>query len=517
MSSTVAPRLLVAVLALALTGLAAARDAFGTYPFTPAEFRDAEQLTAACAAPGAPSFWCDELDQALVKVPTKGVDLMFSEAGEVVAAFAKIQKGQSLSNYQVENRDNLVPADASIPGAALLLDGVYHPPVDPEANWVQVDETTLRGSFTYEAAGLDVAVEVEVSNVVQTLRYEVTVRVPPGAPEDLDVPEMVQFAVAGVGRAETPVIKIGQSEAFTLNPLSVPVEAPSYASLQTSNNNRDNAVILTPGEGVTGSAGGDPLQAISLGSRRLAMQAPFDGDARLTVDLYYGKNELVRFYQEGYDGLPGLFNPNILGRMSLWVLIALEFIHTYVNNWALSIIVLTLLFRALVWPLITTQTKSMFGMQALQPELQKLQKKFKDDREKLTQETMKLYKEAGVNPAGGCLPILLQMPLFIILWRVFVNFEFNEGFLWIPDLGLPDPWYILPALYVLVMLAMSWFSARGNPTMLRQSILINFVFVFIMVGFPAGVLLYFVVSMGVQVFQYWLLNRNRPAPATAKA
>lgn len=517
MSSTVAPRLLVAMLALALTGLAAARDAFGTYPFTPAEFRDAEQLTTACAAPGAPSFWCDELDQALVKVPTKGVDLMFSEAGEVVAAFAKIQKGQSLASYQVENRDNLVPADAPIPGAALLLDGVYHPPVDPEANWVQVDETTLRGSFTYQAAGLDVTVEVVVSNVVQTLRYDVTVRVPPGAPDDLAVPEMVQFAVAGVGRAETPVIKIGQSEAFTLNPLSVPVESPSYASLQTSNNNRDNAVILTPGEGVIGSAAGDPLQAISLGSRRLAMQVPFDGDARLTVDLYYGKNELVRFYQEGYDGLPGLFNPNILGRMSLWVLIALEFIHTYVNNWALSIIVLTLLFRALVWPLITTQTKSMFGMQALQPELQKLQKKYKDDREKLTQETMKLYKEAGVNPAGGCLPILLQMPLFIILWRVFVNFEFNQGFLWIPDLGLPDPWYILPALYVLVMLAMSWFSARGNPQMLRQSILINFVFVFIMVGFPAGVLLYFVVSMGVQVFQYWLLNRNRPAPATAKA
>jgi YidC/Oxa1 family membrane protein insertase len=134
--------------------------------------------------------------------------------------------------------------------------------------------------------------------------------------------------------------------------------------------------------------------------------------------------------------------------MSLWVLIAFEFIHTYVNNWALSIIVLTLLFRALVWPLITTQTRSMFGMQKLQPELQKLQKKYKDDREKLTQETMKLYKEAGVNPAGGCLPILLQMPLFIILWRVFVNFEFNEGFLWIPDLGLPDPFYVLPALYV---------------------------------------------------------------------
>ena len=517
MISHVAPRLLVATLVLVLTGLASARDAFGIYPFTASEFRDADRLRTACAAPAAASFWCDELEGVMTRVPTKGVDLMFSEAGEVIAAFAKFQKGQSLSSYQVENRENLVPSDAQIPGAALLLDGVYHPPVNAEATWVLVDDITLRGSFTYQAGGLDVAVLLEVSNVVQTLHYEVTVRVPQDAPDDLELPSLVQFAVAGVGRADTPAIKIGQRDAFTLNPLSVPVEAPSYASLQTSNNNRDNAVILTPGEGLSGLGQAAGMQAISLGNRRLAFQVPFDGGARLTVDLYYGKNELVRFYQEGYDGLPGLFNPNILGRMSLWVLIALEFIHNYVNNWALSIIVLTLLFRALVWPLITTQTKSMFGMQALQPELQKLQKKYKDDREKLTQETMKLYKEAGVNPAGGCLPILLQMPLFIILWRVFVNFEFNEGFLWIPDLGLPDPWYILPALYVLVMLAMSWFSARGNPTMLRQSILINVVFVFIMVGFPAGVLLYFVVSMGVQVFQYWLLNRGRPAPATAKA
>jgi YidC/Oxa1 family membrane protein insertase len=108
------------------------------------------------------------------------------------------------------------------------------------------------------------------------------------------------------------------------------------------------------------------------------------------------------------------------------------------------------------------------------------------------------------------------MPLFLILWRVFVNFEFNEGFLWVPDLGQSDPFFILPAMYVGVMLAMSWFSARGNPQSLRQQILINVVFAFIMVGFPAGVILYFVVSMLIQVIQYWLISRNKPAPATAK-
>jgi YidC/Oxa1 family membrane protein insertase len=524
-------RLVAVVLALAIVGVASARDAFGLYPFSPTAFRDAEKLVTTCAAPAAVSFFCADLEQDLTRVPTKGVDLFFSEAGEVVAAFAKVQKGQSLTNYQVENRDNLVPFDAEIPAGAILLDGVYHTPTDVESSWLQVDPVTLRGSFRYRAGGLDVAVELIVSDVQQTLHYDVTVSVPAvvdgaaegaadgaaeGAAEAPALPQTVQFAVAGIGRQAVPTIKVGQGAAFTLNPLTVPVAGATYVSLQTNNRNTDNAIVITPGVGVDPGVG-DRLDGIALGARRVAMQVPFDGSARMTVDMYLGKNELVRFYQEGYADLPGLFNPNILGRMSLWILIALESIHAYVNNWALSIIVLTLLFRVLVWPLITTQTRSMFGMQRLQPQMQKLQKKYKDDREKLTQETMKLYKEAGVNPAGGCLPILLQMPLFIILWRVFVNFEFNEGFLWIPDLGLPDPWYILPALYVLVMLAMSWFSAKGNPTMLRQSVLINLVFVFIMVGFPAGVLLYFVVSMSVQVFQYWLLSRNQPAPAPAKA
>ena len=500
-------RPLVVLLAVALAGAAFARDAFATYPFTASEFRDADKLQTACAAPAAAGFLCDDLEATLTRIPSKGVDLLFTPAGEVVAAFAKVQKGQNLGSYAVENRDNLIPSEGAFPGAALLVDGVYHEPEDATGTWTADGPSTLIGAFTYRAAGLDVAVRVVVSNVDQTLNYTFDVTAPAGLE---DLPETVAVAFVGIGRQATPTIKVGQGSTFTLNPLSTPVSDPAYVSLQTNNRNTDNAIVLTPG------VGGDPLAAISLGDRRIALQAPFDGSATLQVNAYLGKNELVRYYQEGYDDLPGLFNPNILGRMSLWLLIALEWIHSYVGAWGLSIIVLTLMFRVLVWPLITTQTKSMFGMQRLQPEMQKLQKKHKDDREKLTQETMKLYKEAGVNPAGGCLPILVQMPLFIILWRVFVNFEFDEGFLWVPDLGAPDPFFILPALYVAVMLAQSWFSAKGNPTMLRQSIIINLVFVFIMVGFPAGVLVYFVVSMGVQVFQYWLLSRNQPAPVLAK-
>jgi YidC/Oxa1 family membrane protein insertase len=294
------------------------------------------------------------------------------------------------------------------------------------------------------------------------------------------------------------------------------VADPSYTSLQNNDRNTAFAIVLRPlGEG-------QDVQALSLPMQRAtSLQTLVAADAGATATLdattYLGPNELVRYQQEGYVDLPGLFRPNLLGRLSLGILWVLRTIHDYVGNWGLSIIVLTLLFRALVWPLINTQTKSMFGMQELQPKIQALQKKYKDDRETLTQETMKLYREAGVNPAGGCLPILLQMPLFIILWRVFVNFEFGEGFLWVPDLGQSDPFFILPILYIAVMFGMSWFSARGNPQSLRQQILINVVFAFILFGFPAGVLLYFVVSMGIQVLQYWLISRGQKKPSTAGA
>jgi len=510
----VIPRSLIATLALLLGTVAFAAVDFGAHAFAFADFRDADSVAESCDAGGA-SFWCSMQDAELTRVPTKGVDLFFTSAGEIVAAYAKPQKGQNLQNYNLDNRQNLIPDDATIPGAALLLDGEYLLPEDAEASWERLSDTVVEGTFRARSGPLEVVRTVRVANTSHTVEIRVdATRVDAGEDET-----PVQLAFPGVAGVEDPVIKIGQglgeSGTHATNPLSQPVPDPSYVSLQNNDRNTGFAIILRP------VSEADDVQALSLPPRRASLQtllpAEEGASARLDLTAYLGPNELVRYQQEGYVELPGLFRPNLLGRLSLGILWVLRTIHDYVGNWGLSIIVLTLLFRALVWPLISTQTRSMYGMQALQPKIQALQKKYKDDRETLTQETMKLYKEAGVNPAGGCLPILLQMPLFIILWRVFVNFEFAEGFLWVPDLGQADPFYILPVLYIGVMFGMSWFSSRGNPQSLRQQILINVVFAFILFNFPAGVLLYFVVSMGIQVFQYWLIQRSQAKPAAAGA
>jgi len=494
----------MAVLAvLALSAFGQARVEFNPVPFQVSDFKASEKIDATCAG-ATPSFFCDPSEQNLTLIKSKGVDYFFDEAGQLVAAFGKQQRGQKLGDYSLDGRTNLIPFDAAIPGLALLVDGNYEAPKVISSDWQPGEDGELVGTFEAEVGGMQVSRRLTLKSGVDTIGVEVTVT----RAEEADEASTVQLAAPGIGRTESPVVKIGHGDSFTLNPGEQLFPNPTYLSLQMNNNNRDFAIVMRPAVGSQGISG------TFLRPNRIALQAELGAAAKSSVTfdtgLYPGHNELVRYVQEHYLELPGLFNPNILGRLSLIVVNILVFVHSYVPSWGLSIIVLTLLFRALIWPLISTQTKSMFGMQRLQPKLQELQRKYKDDREKLTQETMGLYREAGVNPAGGCLPILVQMPLFIILWRVFVNFEFNEGFLWLPDLGQADPYYILPILYVGVMVATSYFSARGNPQMLRQSLIINVVFVFIIIGFPAGVLVYYVVSMLVQVIQYWLLSRGQP-------
>lgn len=506
------------LLALGLASLALASTAFAQVAteaasFDVAEFRSLDKVQATCNG-AAPSFICELQDESLTLITGKGVDYFFTPAGELAAAFAKQQRGQRYNNYALDNNINLVPFDSAVPALAFMVDGEYAAPTEASGEWSRNGDGRLVGRYTanYATEAGDFAVERQIVLREGSDTFDVTLEVErQSGTEEANV----QLATPGIGRVANPTIKIGHAGNFTLNPPEQTIQAPTYLALQQNDNNRGFAFVLTP------AATGDQLDATFLRPNRVAFQteiaAGAGAEANLQASMYAGHNELVRYHQEEYLELPGLFRPNILGRLSLLIVQLLEFIHTYVPNWGLSIIVLTLMFRVVVWPLITTQTKSMFGMQRLQPKLQELQRKYKDDREKLTQETMALYREAGVNPAGGCLPILLQMPLFIILWRVFVNFEFNEGFLWLPDLGQSDPFYILPVLYVLVMLATSYFSARGNPQMLRQSMIINLVFVFIIINFPAGVLVYYVVSMLVQVFQYWLLSRGQPAPALAGA
>lgn len=504
-------RILLAVILVGLVaGTAGARVEFLVDTFRPSEFRNAERLTEICGDPAAASFWCSLLEDELTLIITKGADLMFSKAGEMVAVFAKEQNGMDYRrNYAIDQNQNLIPYTAEIPGGTVLKGGSYSAPEAVSGGWERRGEHEVIGEFSYEIDGA----QVDKTIVVSYISHVIDIGIRVTRTSEADEASEVKYSYPGIGRQDSPVIKVGQGEQFTLNPLQQRVNNPLYISHQTNNRNTGFAIIMRPHAPSPDLAAlPQPPDRISL-VRDLPPEA--NSSASFDLEVYAATNELVRYFQEGYRELPGLFSPNLLGRLSIWILAVLMAIHEVVGSWGLSIVVLTLLFRIVIWPLITTQTKSMVGMQQLQPKLQALQKKYKNNREKLTQETMKLYQEAGVNPAGGCLPIFAQMPLFIILWRIFSNFEFAEGFLWIPDLGLPDPTYILPIFYVGVMIAQAFLFAKNNPQSFRMQLVISLVFVFFIIQFPAGVTLYWVVSMLVQVGQHYMIQRNYPAPAPA--
>ena len=183
-----------------------------------------------------------------------------------------------------------------------------------------------------------------------------------------------------------------------------------------------------------------------------------------------------------------------------------------IANYGIVIILLTIIVRLILTPLTITQTRSMARMQKIQPQLKELQKKYKDDKQKLQQETMDFYKQNNVNPLAGCLPLLLQMPVFFALFQTLRNptervtdvvKDFN--FLWL-NLNERDPFYIL----VILMVATMFLSTKLSTTDPKQSkfmYILPVVFGFISWQFPAGILVYWVTTNVWSIGQQWIVNK----------
>ncbi len=192
-----------------------------------------------------------------------------------------------------------------------------------------------------------------------------------------------------------------------------------------------------------------------------------------------------------------------------WVL---YHIHGVVGNWGWSIILLTMMIKLGFFKLSATSYRSMANMRRLQPEMARLKDLYGDDRQKLSQETMGLYKREKVNPMGGCLPILVQMPVFISLyWVLFESVELRHApwILWINDLSVKDPYFILP----LLMGASMFFQQKLNPTppdpmQAKMMQMMPIAFTFFFMFFPAGLVLYWTVNNLLSIAQQWVITRQ---------
>ena len=190
----------------------------------------------------------------------------------------------------------------------------------------------------------------------------------------------------------------------------------------------------------------------------------------------------------------------------------LKLIHGFVGNWGLAIIGLTLVVKALFFKLSATSYKSMAKMRKLAPKMAEMKERFGDDRQKMSQEMMKLYKTEKVNPFGGCLPLLIQMPVFLALyWVLMESVELRHApfFLWIKDLSVLDPYYVLPVIYGISM----WFMQKLNPQptdpmQAKVMQMLPLVFTFMFLWFPAGLVLYWVTNNTLSIIQQYIITKQ---------
>jgi YidC/Oxa1 family membrane protein insertase len=244
--------------------------------------------------------------------------------------------------------------------------------------------------------------------------------------------------------------------------------------------------------------------------------------AAVTVPLYAGPQEQEKLSKIA-PGLDLVIDYGWLTVIAVPLFWLLSWIHKLVGNWGVAIIILTVIIKLLFYPLSAASYRSMGKMRVLAPKLQRLKELYGDDRQRMQQAMMDLYKTEKINPLGGCMPILVQIPVFIALyWVLLASVELRHApfMLWIDDLAAPDPWFILP----LLMAATMWIQTMLNPeppdpVQAKVMKIMPIVFSVFFFFFPAGLVLYWLINNVLSIAQQWQITRmmERESAAARKS
>ena len=249
------------------------------------------------------------------------------------------------------------------------------------------------------------------------------------------------------------------------------------------------------------------------------VEFPVDADgSRLRFQLYAGPKQFDLMRSLGHSLEDTIdFGWFIYGSWSVVKAVAkplfyvLRFLYEYTQNYGVAIILLTCGIKLLFVPLQYKSYKSMQGMQKVQPQIKAVQAKFKDDRERLNRELIKLYKEHKVNPVGGCLPMVLQMPVFISLFNILymtVDLRKAPFMLWITDLSIPDPFYVFPILMgASMVLQQKMMPTTMDPTQAKMMMLLPVFLTFLFLNFPAGLVIYWLTNNVLTILQQVVTDR----------
>ena len=231
----------------------------------------------------------------------------------------------------------------------------------------------------------------------------------------------------------------------------------------------------------------------------------------LAAQYYVGPKDQYRM-REIAEGLDLTVDYGFLWWLSQPLFYLLTVLYSFFSNWGLAIIGLTVIVKTLLYPLSAASFRSMAKMRKLQPEMARLKERYGDDRQQFSQSMMELYKKEGANPLGGCLPILLQMPVFLALyWTLMESVELRQApfILWIHDLSAMDPYFVLPILMGISMYLTQLMQPEPpDPIQAKVFKFMPIMFTFFFLWFPSGLVLYWLVNNILSIMQQWYVTRQ---------
>ncbi len=258
---------------------------------------------------------------------------------------------------------------------------------------------------------------------------------------------------------------------------------------------------------------GESSQGLFVSRLIYNIQPHLQGDgARFDYLLYVGPKDLDLLRESGHF-LEKSIDLGWFGFIAQPLLVVLKFFDRYTHNYGVAIIILTVLIKILFHPLTRKQYESMREMQKLQPKMQAIREKFKNDKERLNREIMDLYRTHKINPLGGCWPMLLQIPVFFALYKALLNsIELRQApfMLWIQDLSEKDPCYVTPIIMGLTMfLQQKMTPAAGDPNQQKMMMFMPLIFTFLFLNFPSGLVLYWLVNNILTIGQQFVSQRRQ--------
>lgn len=389
----------------------------------------------------------------------------------------------SSNNIQVSNSEKVVSFTATTPsGLTVVKSYIFHPDsyvVDVNVDLINASSTSMKGYFNLTLVSPLVEDEEGMQNMYSFV-----------GPLSFNGEELIEDDIKDLDKSAKiygeDIVWSGNVTKYFLTIL-----APGDSAKQ---------VQIEKGDGVVTNKFVSPFISLDQGQKITLDYASFIGPKDFDLLKAAGHQ-----FEQAKDY--GFFA--VLAKPLMHVL---KFFYGFFGNYGLAIILLTVCIKIIFWPLTQKSYKSMKGMQKLQPEMQKLREKYGNDKQRLNQEMMTFYKENKVNPLGGCLPMLIQIPVFFALYQVLlgaIELRHAPFIFWLTDLSVKDPYYITPIIMGATMFIQQKMTPTNmDPNQAKIMLMMPIIFTFLFLSFPSGLVIYWMVNNLLTILQQYLIKRQ---------